>query len=272
MTTIVTVLVEELSNHPVAQVREIESAMAAERRSIVEHGRAVDDLRAEHAASRRWWQLGKRFRQYREVRELRARTPKFDPDKPHQLAQRQAGVAAEDQVTFELGVLSDDWVLFRGYANRRGEVDHLLVGPGGVWAIEVKGRGIVVHVNGDDWRFDKFDRYGNLVEWGVLADRRGRSWGRQVTEVAQDLEKFLRSRRVAVDVQTAVVVSHDRAELGSCDDLLVSAVSIGTEYLLGRIRTESVVLDAHARAEVVGLVRRDHQFHVERRGRRRGTR
>ncbi len=58
-----------------------------------------------------------------------------------------------------------------------GEAGNLLVGPGGVWTIEVKVRAVRVHLGGDHWRFEKFDRYGNRVEQGVLADRRGRSWG-----------------------------------------------------------------------------------------------
>jgi hypothetical protein len=43
------------------------------------------------------------------------------------------------------GALCDSWtwgrVRFRGYRNRRGETDHLLVGPRGGWAMEVKYRG-----------------------------------------------------------------------------------------------------------------------------------
>lgn len=92
-----------------------------------------------------------------------------------------------------------------------GELDNLLLGPRGVWAIEVKGRGIRVNVNGDHWSFEKFDRYGNRVDQGVLTDRGGRSWGRQVTDIAADLDRFLRSRGEAVTIETAVVVMHHRA-------------------------------------------------------------
>src|ERR1041384_8370166 len=138
--------VVELSNHPADEVRRTQNAIAAEHRAIAEHATAVARLRAERAATRRWWQLLRRLRDGRAVPELQARRPRVDPAKPQQLARQQAGVAAEDQVTAYLGVLSDEWTLLRGYANRRGELDHLLVGPRGVWAIEVKGRGIRVHV------------------------------------------------------------------------------------------------------------------------------
>lgn len=175
-------------------------------------------------------------------------------------------------MTLALQTLPDDWILFRGYANRRGEVDHLLVGPGGVWAIEVKGRGVCVHVDGDQWCYEKFDRYGNLVDQGILADRRGRSWGRQVIDIACDLETFLNSRGIAMSVQTTVVVIHHRASLGSFNNLQVSMLSIGTNYLLDKLRNELQALDANTRRKVAQLIRRNHAFHAERRTQRRRSR
>lgn len=179
----------------------------------------------------------------------------------------------EEALTAALGMLSDDWTLFCGYANRRGEVDHLLVGPGGVWAIEVKVRAVRVHADGDRWWFEKFDRYGNRVEQGSLADRRGRSWGRQVSEIASELRQFLTSRGQRVDVRTAVVLLHDRAELGSMGDLGVDVFCVRPDYLLERrIAAERLAFDRASRDAVAGLVRRDHAFHAKRRRRRRGSR
>jgi len=44
-----------------------------------------------------------------------------------------AGIAGEQLVATELGrVLDDDWTLLRGYRNRRGEIDQLLLGPRGL--------------------------------------------------------------------------------------------------------------------------------------------
>ena len=36
--------------------------------------------------------------------------------------------------------LDDSWTLFKGYRNRAGEIDYLLIGPTGLFAIEVKAR------------------------------------------------------------------------------------------------------------------------------------
>jgi hypothetical protein len=40
------------------------------------------------------------------------------------LAQQQAGIDAEESMTTALSALSDEWIVFRGYKNRKGEVDH----------------------------------------------------------------------------------------------------------------------------------------------------
>lgn len=261
-------LIDVLSNHPVDAVHETTMAIRDQHLRIAEHKRAVANLQAEHAASRRWWQFGKWLTQYQEVQQLRARAPVVDPRAESRLAQQAAGIAAEEQMTFALQTLSDDWILFRGYANRRGEIDHLLVGPGGIWAIEVKGRGVRVHVDGDQWRYEKFDRYGNLVDQGKLTDRRGRSWGRQVIDIARDLEAFLNSRGVTANVQTAVVVIHNRASMGSLKNLPVSVLSIGTDYLLNQLRNEITVLDPSTSSKVAQLIRRDHVFHTRRRAQR----
>ncbi|MGH3533998.1 MAG: nuclease-related domain-containing protein [Pseudonocardiaceae bacterium] len=148
------------------------------------------------------------------------------------------------------------------YQSPRGEVDHLLLGPGGIWAIEVKARGVRVHVDADHWHYEKFDRYGNLVEHAVLQDRGGRSWGRQVREIAGDLQTFLRSRDVRASVQTAVVLIHDRAHLGSITNSPITILSIGTNDPLQHLRNDPVVLDTTTRSTIARLIRRDHAFHT----------
>ena len=109
-----------------------------------------------------------------------------------------AGIAGEQLVATELGrALDDDWTLLRGYRNRRGEIDQLLLGPRGLFAIEVKNLNATVHVDGDRWRADKYDNYGNLVEQRPIADRMGRSPSVQLNEPADDLERFLARARPA---------------------------------------------------------------------------
>jgi Holliday junction resolvase-like predicted endonuclease len=130
-----------------------------------------------------------------------------------------AGIAGERKVAAELGrALGDDWVLMRGYQNKLGEIDHLLFGPGGLVAIEVKNINGTVHCDGDRWRVDKYDRYGNLAEQYDLADggKRQRSPSLQLNEPADLLEDFLHSRGEDVDVLRVVLLTHPRSRIGAC--------------------------------------------------------
>ncbi|MGI8447360.1 MAG: nuclease-related domain-containing protein [Streptosporangiaceae bacterium] len=57
----------------------------------------------------------------------------------------------------------DERTLLRGYRNRRGEIDHLLLGPPGLAAIKVKNRNCLISCTGDRWLITRHDRYGNRV-------------------------------------------------------------------------------------------------------------
>ena len=65
-------------------------------------------------------------------------------------------------------------MLIKRYRNRRGEIDYLLPGPGGLFAIEVK------YVNGtftimrERLQYARYDNYGNRVGDGVVQDARRR--------------------------------------------------------------------------------------------------
>jgi len=162
--------VVELSDHPGEMLGEIRGRrLAAERRErsrfeaeLAKHRtrvgkarRARDRARAEHRWLD-WLRLGlAAWREGRRAPRPPAPVPagRRTSDQEEILA---AGKAGEDLVASQLGrALGDDWTLVRGYRNRRGEIDHVLLGPRGVVAIEVKYRNATVHCDGDDWRFDK---------------------------------------------------------------------------------------------------------------------
>lgn len=117
-----------LSNHPDAMLR-----AARQRRAAL--GTALGAARPQ----RRWaaW-LRSVLAVWRVRRPVpAARTRAGQPtDEEAKLA---AGAAGESFVAGELGrALDDEWTLLRGYHNRRGEIDLVLVGPRGLFAIEVK--------------------------------------------------------------------------------------------------------------------------------------
>jgi len=177
------------------------------------------DTRDQARAQRRWaaWLRGV-FAVWRADGQIpAARLPASQPtDEEQRLA---AGAAGERLVADALGrVLDDTWTLARGYVNRRGEIDHVLLGPRGLFAIEVKNQNATIDCHGDQWWSTKYDKYGNLVRpRQQMSNRQGRSPSVQLNEPAGQLEGFLRPRgHPAVTVGRVVVLTHPRAQLRSC--------------------------------------------------------
>ncbi|MGH3408156.1 MAG: nuclease-related domain-containing protein, partial [Streptosporangiaceae bacterium] len=170
-----------------------------------------------------------------------------------------AGLTGEQLVATGLDRrLDDQWTLIRGYRNRRGEIDHLLLGPRGVVAIEVKHRNATVHCDGDDWRFDKYDSYGNLVEQGRITDARGRSPSVQLNEPADALEELLRARGHPVPVRRVVLLTHSRSRIGRIDHATVQ-VATSTDFVLDLVNGTAPSLTARQLGEMRQLIERDHR-------------
>ncbi len=187
----------------------------------------------------------------------------------HLVAQQAAGIAGEYSVARGLSGLPDDWTLLRGYRNRRGETDHVLVGPSGVWAIEVKLRRARLHVDGERWWIEKLDKYGNIVGTEPAVDGGGRTWARQVTDVAQDFAAWLARNQHAVRVHTGVLIMHPQAQLGRCAELGVDLLGNQAAHLIQALQRQTAELDPQACGQIVDLIRRDHQHHHNRRKQRR---
>src|SRR5271167_4689665 len=177
----------ELSNHPDDMLDDVarrrtatgKRALAGYEDALIRYRARVQTTRVKRDRARaqhRWWAwLRLAVAGWKEKRGV-PRPP--IPAAGHTDTEEKllAGIAGEQQVAVELGLaLDDEWTLLRGYRNRRGEIDHLLPGPQGLFAIEVKNLNATVHVDGDRWRADKYDNYGNLVEQRTIADRTGRS-------------------------------------------------------------------------------------------------
>ena len=238
---------------------QFEGALAQHHLRVEEARKARDQARAQH----RWWAW---LRCVVALRRERRGVPgplavaEAASDREKIL---KAGIRGEDMVAAGLGgVLGDDWTLFRGYRNRRGEIDHVLLGPQGLVAIEGKHRNATVYCDGDDWRFVKYDRYGNAVERGPIADRRGRSPSVQLNEPASLLEGFLRSRGHPVSIQRVVLLTHPRSKVGNCSNLTVH-VATSTDYVIGLLKGPP--MEADRLVQLDRLIMRDHRFHEARR-------
>lgn len=268
--------VVELSNHPGAKLREAsQRRAAADKRArsqfedaLAQHGASVEaarDSRDQARAQHRWWAW---LRCAFAVRRIQRRVP-APPAPATGTSDEQeiltAGIAGEQTTVAGLGrVLGADWTLLRGFRNRRGEIDHLLLGPQGIVAIEGKHRNATVHCDGDSWRFDKYDRYGNLVERGEISDQGGRSPSVQLNEPASLLEEFLRSRGHPVPVQRVVLFTHPRSKLGNCRNLTVH-VATSTTYVIDLLNGLPPVLDAAQLAQLEQLIAGHHRSQHARR-------
>jgi Nuclease-related domain len=264
--------VVELSNHPgdmlndVSLRRRADSQRAQDRYAdeLIQHQARVQTIRVKRDRARRqrqWWTwLRLAFAVAAEKRRA-PRPPVVDTHDTDAESRIRAGIADEDLIAAQLGrSLGDDWTLLRGYRNRRGEIDDLLLGPRGLFAIEVKNLNATVHVDGDRWRADKFDNYGNLVEQWPITDRKGRSPSQQVNESADELERFLHERGQQVTIQRVVVLTHRRSRLGPSRRPTVH-VGTSTDDVLRLVHDSPGDLGDRQRAEIGRLIRRDHDFH-----------
>jgi hypothetical protein len=266
----------ELSDHPAGMLRDTrQQRLAAQQRDQADYAAAwaqheawLDQARAERYEAfvkRRWWTWIRAvfvLWVHRRRAPVRPAAVSGPTDREESIA---AGIAGERRVASELGqVLGDEWVLFRGYRNRRGEIDHLLLGPRGLFAIEVKHRNATVYINGDDWRFEKFDQWGNRVERGSVEDRTGRSPSVQLNEPADQLEQFLRSRGQWVPITRIVILNHPRSKVGGYRNSNVR-VGTSTDYIVSLVNGSQVELPDSRVTQLGRLIERDHRYHDGRR-------
>lgn len=187
--------------------------------------------------------------------------------------QQGAGVAGErDLASWLDSTLSDEWVGFGGYRNKKGEADLVLVGPSGVWVVEVKNRNARVFAHGDQWRYEKVDKYGNVVDSGPATDRSGRTWGQQASHVAESLGWWLGHNQIQVPVRTAVVLVHPNALIGASTSPGVDVLSANKRDLFLDLAYPHGILGPDVRKSVAKLIRRDHAHHQRRQMRNRNRR
>ncbi len=262
----------ELSNHPRTMLQAThrrrldaeERAKSQFEDTLARHQARVGELRnaREHARGRRqfrtWLRLAFALNRAKRQAPRLARVTTRSTDREEILA---AGISGEQIAETGLAsILGDDWTLLRGYRNRSGEIDHLLLGPAGLVAIEVKHRNATVNCDGNDWWFTKYDRYGTPVEEGVLSDRRGRSPSRQLNEPADQLQRFLSDRGCPVPVQRVVLFTHPRSRLGDCRNATVHIVT-SVDSVAALLARSAHAIPAGQLARLRQLIERDHRFH-----------
>ncbi|HEY1666241.1 MAG TPA: nuclease-related domain-containing protein [Trebonia sp.] len=178
----------------------------------------------------------------------------------------KGGIKGEQEVADVLsGALSDAWTLIKGYRNRRGEIDYLLLGPGGMLAIEVKYVNGTFAVTRERWRYVRYDNYGNQVGAGLLQDARRRPPNVQLAEPLAALEQLLASRGHPVRMRPVVLLNHPKARVSHLEPDVGADVLTSTAQLRDLVRAAQAQLDARKLAEIERLIVRDHHFHEDRR-------
>lgn len=116
------------------------------------------------------------------------------------------GEEAENQAVDALrSLLHEPWVVFRsfrfpreGKKGKSGDIDVILVGPGGIWAVEVKGYTRPIRIRGDRWQYRS--RWG----WREIS----KNPGRQARQNARRLKDYLDLKGVNVSwVQPVVLMA-----------------------------------------------------------------
>lgn len=256
-----------LSDHPDDMLTK---AAGQRRRQVRAHEKALTTAIRERDAARarhrwlRWLRLAFLARRARKELSFSASRPPSNQEESI-----RAGRDAERRVAADLErALDGDWVLLRGYRNRRGEIDGLLLGPRGLFAYEVKYLNGTVHINGDDWQCEKFDKYGNLVQpRAPLRDRGGRSPSRQLRDPTNELRDWLAKRGQRVAVTPVVLLVHDRSRIGALRHPTVTVATSARE--LARVALDpgdsagpgKPLLGAGRRAAIEKIIADDHRHH-----------
>jgi hypothetical protein len=178
----------------------------------------------------------------------------------------KGGIKGEQEVVDVLdSALGDAWTLVKGYRNRRGEIDYLLLGPGGLFAIEVKYVNGTFAVTRERWRYVRYDNYGNQVGAGLLQDARRRPPNVQLAGPLAMLEQFLASRGQPARMRPVVLLNHPKARVSDCAADVGVEVLTSTAGLRDLVRASEGQLGTRKLADIERLVVRDHHFHEERR-------
>jgi hypothetical protein len=173
---------------------------------------------------------------------------------------RQGEMRVEEYLARQL---DDRWTLLCGYKNGKGEIDRIVIGPDGVFALEIKNYRGVISCRGDEWKRDKYDRWGNLVRHDEpIVDKGGRGPSRQVNEPADLLETFLVRTVPGCKICRCVVFSACDAELAD-----ISGITVDGVYLLRCFDVQDMLCKSafkpdapEAVEKLARQIERDHHF------------
>ncbi|HYA15536.1 MAG TPA: nuclease-related domain-containing protein [Syntrophales bacterium] len=160
--------------------------------------------------------------------------------------------------------LNDEWAILAGYRNVRGEIDRLLVGLGGIFAMEIKNIKGNVSCSGNDWKrsfyIDGIPKEEPIIDGKDDGKRRGP--GRQLNEPADVLEKYLNKTFPSCRICRIIVFTHEKTKLGSLEGhAMDEVVLLGNWQLEETLEKSSFRMTGPELEKMVRKIENSHQFH-----------
>lgn len=236
-----------------AAMRDYQEALACRQERI-------DEARGLALAAARRWQLGVAIRSaYRAWQHARAPYPVHPTLTPISDDERKkmAGAQGEAMVAEHLGrLLDDEWTLICGYTNKGGELDQLLVGPTGVFALEIKYVNGDIAVHGDCWA--RTLRMRHDIKRNAIVDGGGRSPSQQLNATADGVQRVVGRVIPNLPVGRIVVLSHPRATVIALSAPTTQVVTLPTWRLETSLGPWQRTLSASQCTALVEAVCHDH--------------
>lgn len=122
---------------------------------------------------------------------------------------KRAGAAGEAVLPRLLHTLPDSYTLINGVPRpgSHADIDHVLVGPTGIWALEAKHHVGMVQCVGDAWGYMRRGP-GGVPREGHIGNP-----SQQARHAAEALTRYLQRRGVGQEVEPVVVFTHPQVEL-----------------------------------------------------------
>lgn len=187
----------------------------------------------------------------------------------------QAGSDGEELAESKLlNIFNDDWTLISGFHGYNGEVDQIMVGPYGVFAIEIKNINGSISCESDNWTKDKFDKYGNLVERDVpIRDKGGRSPSKQLNQSTQPIMNRLKQKSQSIDIYTIILLTHRRSSIGILKNQTVDYITHLSDFDAEEMLADKEqILSQNETNEIIETIKTLHGQYKQKRNTYRGKR